>query len=75
MAAETSRLAFVSKRDGLTGALKFAEQTMKTYRKAVLTSAKTGHDKPHFASYRSYRRSFIESYLELKRFVLANRGT
>ena len=69
MNAEQSRLQFYIDRDGMSGAIEFAKQTMKIYRKAVLTSRKRGYQKPSFASLPEYRKSFIESYLSFKSFL------
>jgi len=54
---------------------------MVIYRKCVLQSQKKLNatpkhlrkfEKPHYASFREYRRKFIQSYCEFKRFVGAN---
>ena len=80
--AEESRLAFVEQRDGVQGAMAFARQGVKIYRSCVLQSAKRGYgvkgsayaDKtPHHASFREYRRGFIESYLAFKSYVQLHR--
>ena len=70
--SEAQRFSFLVERDGLQGALEFAEVTYKMYRKAVLQSRKTGHTKPHHASLPEYRETFIRSYLYLKQQVLNN---
>jgi hypothetical protein len=67
--SEHQRLAFVEGRDGLEGAISFARQTVKVYRKAVLCSRKRGYAKPHHGSLPDYRRGFIESYLVAKQFL------
>lgn len=67
--SEQARLQFIVARDGLAAARKWAKRTAKIYRSAVLTSRKRGFDKPHHASLPEYRRGFIESYLEFKRFA------
>lgn len=54
-------------------ALDYAEQTMRVYRKAVLTSRKRGFDKPHHASLPEYRPLFIKDYLEFKWIVTSAR--
>lgn len=68
---EINRLKFVEERDGKLGAMEFAKRTLAIYRKAVLTSRKRGHTKPHHASLPEFREGFIRSYLTLKRYVLA----
>ena len=66
---ETMRLQFLRERDGVEGAIRFAETTLKSYRKAVLCSLKRGVRNPHYASLPEYRRGFIESYMGLKAFL------
>lgn len=66
---EEERIRFLEQRDGVSGAKDFCRRTMKIYRAAVLTSAKRGFGKPHHASFREYRRGFIQSYLEFKRYA------
>ena len=70
--SEKQRLDFIIERDGLAEAITFAKRTMVIYRKSVLISRKRGFDKPHHASFREYRRKFIQSYCEFMRFVGAN---
>lgn len=81
--AEANRLAFVEQRDGVQGAIEFAKQGIKVYRRSVLQSAKRGYgvkgslyaDKsPHHGSFREYRRGFIESYLEFKKYISIKEG-
>ena len=76
--SERQRLSFVEQRDGIHGAVDFARQGIKIYRSCVLQSAKRGYGakgsayadrKPHHASFREYRRGFIESYLAFKAYV------
>lgn len=67
--AEEARLALVEAREGVAGAVAFARQTLRLYRKAVLTSRKRGFSQPHFASLPEYRRGFIESYLAFKKYA------
>jgi hypothetical protein len=62
--SEARRLMFIEERVGLSAALEFAKRTLWIYRKAVLNPK-------HFASTPHYRRSFIESYLFLKRYALS----
>jgi hypothetical protein len=77
--SEQSRIDFLINRDGIACARKWAARTAKIYRQSVLQSRKRGygigalsHKKPHHASFPYYRRTFIESYLALKRFARAN---
>lgn len=70
--SELDRINTVKQATGDEAAFDFAKRTMTTYRKAVLHSAKRGISKPHFASAQVWRKTFIESYLELKRYVIAN---
>ncbi len=60
--AERERIERVSARDGVEQARAWARRTLALYRTAVL-------DHEHYAHTAAYRRRFIESYLELKRFV------
>jgi len=69
MSHESQRLTFIEQRDGKEAAANFAKQTLRIYRKAVLTSRKCGCNKPHYASLREYRRSFIESYCAFKQYL------
>ena len=59
--SEIERIDFVKQQRGDEGLKLWLDQTISIYRKAVL-------DKSHFASNNHYRRKFIESYIELKRF-------
>lgn len=79
--SEKQRLDFIIERDGLAEAVAFAKRTMVIYRKCVLQSQKKLNatpkhlrkfDKPHYASFREFRRKFIQSYCDFKRFVGAN---
>jgi hypothetical protein len=74
LASEKDRIAFLIHRDGVDGALGFADRTMRIYRKSVLDKGNINRA-PHHATFPSYRRSFIESYLELKRFKACNQQT
>lgn len=69
MEAEHYRLSFIEGRDGKEAALAFASNTLKIYRKAVLSGRKQGYAKPHHASLPEYKRSFIKSYLILKAYL------
>lgn len=61
--SERQRLGFLVERDGTEAAEKWARRTMQIYRRAVLTPR-------HFASMAQYRRRFIESYCEFKRWIV-----
>lgn len=61
---ESDRIAFVVKRDGRKAATEWVQCTLRIYRRAVL-------DRHHFASTREYRRGFIESYCDFKRWLAA----
>ena len=67
--SESSRLSFYLQRDGLEATIEFAARTMRLYRKCVLQSRKRGFYAPHHASLPEYRKSFILSYLVLKKFL------
>jgi hypothetical protein len=69
---EKQRLDFIIERDGLVEAVAFAKRTMVVYRKSVLISRKRGFDKPHHASFIEFRRNFIQSYCDFKRFISDN---
>lgn len=69
MSATETRHLLIMEKSGLDEALRFALQTMKTYRKAVLNNRKHGRAFSH-ASLPQYKRGFIESYLVFKRFYL-----
>ncbi|MEP7062000.1 MAG: hypothetical protein ABI881_06360 [Betaproteobacteria bacterium] len=65
---------FLCERDGVEGARDYCRRTSSTYRNAVLMSRKRGHAHPHFASLPEYRRAFIASYLDFKRFAMGRGG-
>lgn len=69
--AEWHRIGFLCTRDGPAAASEFCLRTSRIYRSAVLASAARGHRHPHFASNPEYRARFIASYLDFKRFHLA----
>ena len=69
---EKQRLDFIIERDGLVEAVAFAKRTMVVYRQSVLKSQKRGFEKPHHASFREFRRKFIQSYCDFKRFISDN---
>ena len=66
-------ITFLCARDGIAGASEYCERTSQIYRRSVLTSRKRGHMHVHFASLPEYRRQFIASYLDFKRFALRHR--
>jgi hypothetical protein len=70
---ERRRIAFLCARDGIAGASEYCERTSRIYRRSVLTSRKRGHLHVHFASLPEYRRRFIASYLDFKRFALSHK--
>ena len=70
--SEKQRLDFIIERDGLVEAVAFAKRTMVVYRQSVLKSQKRGFEKPHHASFREFRRKFIQSYCDFKRFISDN---
>lgn len=59
---EGGRIAFLLARDGLNATIHWVQRTMVIYRRAVLNSA-------HFAGTAGYRRGFIESYCDFKRWL------
>lgn len=59
---EKARLEFLIARDGINAAKLFARRTAGLYRKALLHEG-------HYARNREFRKKFILSYLELKRFA------
>lgn len=61
---EAHRLKFLYERDGLDGALQFAEQTMMIYRRHVVSGSVA----------RDLRASFIQSYLAFKGFLHDHRN-
>jgi hypothetical protein len=66
-------IAFLCARDGIAGASEYCERTSRIYCRSVLTSRKRGHIHVHFASLPEYRRRFIASYLDFKRFALTHK--
>lgn len=63
-AIEASRIAFLVKRDGKDAALVWVRRTLGIYRRAVL-------DPRHFASSIDYRRQFLCSCAEFRRWLAA----
>ena len=66
---ELERIAFLVKRDGIKNAIEFSERTKRAYRRAVVNP----NDLPAltYASLLEYRRGYISSYLQFKRFLEA----
>lgn len=73
--AETKRIQFYIDRDGLESAIESSKLIYKVYRKSLFMSAKHGYHstkndkKPHHASFREFRPSFIESCLSFRKFL------
>ena len=67
-AAEHNRILFVFARDGDAAAIEFARRTFAKYRECLRMDGRNGR-KLHHASLPQYRRSFIESCLEFRRFL------
>ncbi len=63
---DLQRITFIIERDGMPSALKFANQAIRQYRRAVL-SAKAKYGKNH-----TYRKRYIDSYLFHKEFYYGN---
>ncbi len=59
---EGDRIAFLLRRDGENATIEWVRRTMRIYRRAVL-----GGD--HFATSGAFRRGFIESYCDFKRWL------
>ncbi len=70
MNSEQGRIQFLIDRDGKASAIDTIKLYIQWYRMAVLKNGKDGSNR-HFASTRKYRRRFINSYVEFKRFVSA----
>lgn len=70
MTCEHKRLILIEQRDGKDAAVLYATTTLTIYKKALLQSRKRGFSKPHHASLPEYRRSFIESYLSFKHYLI-----
>jgi hypothetical protein len=72
---ERFRLGFIEGRDGKAAAVAFARRTYDKYRECLLLKrhvlrARGEHDKkPHHATFPEYRRGFIESCLEFRRYL------
>ena len=59
---EDHRIRFLLERDGRAATIAWVRRTQGIYRTAVL-------DKDHFASSELFRRRFIESYCDFKRWL------
>lgn len=66
---EWYRIRFLIERDGFDAALEWCRNTMKIYRTAVLDRG-CHNRKPHYASTREFKKTFILSYLDFKHFIL-----
>lgn len=62
MASEELRIRFLRQRDGDAATIAWVKRTLAIYRSAVL-------DKSHHASTVAFRRGYIESYCEFKRWL------
>jgi len=67
MTDERERIGFLLRRDGLSSTLRWVDQTMKIYRRAVL-------NKHHHASLPEYRRKYIQSYCDFKHWLTKQGG-
>jgi hypothetical protein len=63
--AETSRIEFLLQRDGAAATLLWVRRTLAIYRRSVL-------DRRHFAHTAEYRLKFVASFLEFRRWLVAN---
>lgn len=61
--SEEHRIAFLLARDGPEQTIDWVRRTMRIYRRAVLEGS-------HFASTDDWRRKFIMSYCEFKRWLM-----
>jgi len=66
---EKQRILFLLQRDGIEKTKNVVKRNKTIYKTAILQSRKRGYSNPHFASDPLYRRHFILSYLEMKRFL------
>lgn len=65
--AEASRIEFLLQRDGAAATVIWVRRTLAIYRRSVL-------DRRHFAHTAEYRRKFVASCLEFRRWLVANGG-
>ena len=63
--AEASRIEFLLQRDGPAATRIWVQRTLATYRRSVL-------DRRHFAHTAEYRLKFVASFLEFRRWLVAN---
>jgi len=66
--SELTRIELVRNRDGEAAAVEFCRRTLQVYRRSVLMTEKNGR-KFHHASLPQYRKLFIRSYCEFKRYL------
>ena len=59
---EDARIRFLLERDGLQATAAWVRRTLRIYRRAVL-------DKSHHGSSDGFRRGYIESYCDFKRWL------
>ena len=69
--SEQNRLNFIMERDGIDAMMFFAKQSYAIYRRCLMQSRKRGWEKPHHATQRAYRRSFIESCVVFRSLIHA----
>ena len=68
-----NRLEYIIENRGMQDAIDFAKQTVKIYRNAVVNGMRyrnTGMGHPHHAILPEYRREFIQTYCDYKKFLL-----
>ncbi len=65
---EWERIRFLIERDGFEAAQEWCRNTIKIYRTAVLDRGNINR-KPHYASCREFKKNFILSYLDFKKFI------
>lgn len=66
--AEKNRLSFIENRDGKEAAKEFAQRTLDKYRECLRMDGRNGR-KFHHASLPQFRRGFVESCLEFRRYL------
>lgn len=69
MSSEQDRLAYIETHSGKEELDRFVRATYPVYRCSLMQSRKRGHQKPHHASLPEYRRSFIESCVEFRKYM------
>lgn len=65
--AEASRIEFLLQRDGPVATRIWVRRTLAIYRRSAL-------DRRHFAHTAEYRRKFVVSYLDFRRWLASNSG-